>query len=132
MEETWEITCGIKKPKRKWKYTVPRYLSASTSIMLWVCYLQLCNLSPELPGVPEPRQHISLAFPCFYSGTVGLTALQLQTLVLCLCRVSWEAAATGVRNTPTHAPLPSFLLLLISVYIRKKHTHCTTKQVTVI
>lgn len=101
---------------------MPRYLSASTFIMLWVCYLQLSNLSPELPRAQEPRQHISLAFPCFYSGTVGLMALQLQTLVLCLCRVSWEAAATGVRNTPTHAPLPPFLLLLISVYIRK-NTH---------
>lgn len=123
MEEVREITCCIKKPKRKRKCTVPRYLSASTSIMLWVCYLQLCTLSPKLPGAPAPHRHISLAFPRFYSGTVGLMALQLQTLVLCLCRVSWEAAATGVRNTPTHFPSPFISPFAdFSLYQEKLHT----------
>lgn len=77
-----------------------RCLSSSECVISQ--YLQLYNLSLSCL---EPHRQLSLAFPCFYAGTIGLMSPHLQSPMM-LCRFSWQAKATD-RNTPVQ---PSSLL----------------------
>lgn len=95
--------------------------------MLQVCYLQLCNLSPKLPGASEA------VFPCipmllFWCHWSHVPALADPDAV-----VMWVLMGSDCHWRKKHPCLPAFsLVLLILVYARENQVQCTAKQVTVI
>lgn len=102
-----------------------RCLSASGSIMLQVCYLQLCNLSPKLLGASQAVFPVipMLLFWCCWSH-VPASADPYAV-------VKWVLMGSYSHWCEKHPCLGPFtLVLLILVYARENQVKCTTKQIT--